>query len=96
MFVNELPYLKSWANKLIEMNSTYDILQQPNLGLFKELYSFVHTQVYYDINVDIDKLVEDFMFNYYGIVGEDMLEVYNSLMKQMLSLVGGWRVSIVP
>ena len=83
MFVNELPYLKSWANKLIEMNSTYDILQQPNLGLFKELYSFVHTQVYYDINVDVDKLIEDFMLNYYGIVGEDMLDVYNSLIKQI-------------
>ena len=83
MFVDELPYLKSWANKLIEMNSTYDILQQPNLGLFKELYSFIHTQVYYDINVDVDKLIEDFMHNYYGIVGEDMLDVYNSLIKQM-------------
>ncbi|MBO5067745.1 MAG: DUF4838 domain-containing protein [Clostridia bacterium] len=83
MFVDDLPYLKNWASKLVEMNSTFDIIQQSYVGIFKELNNFVTTQVFYDINVDVDELTADFMHNYYGIVGEDMLEVYNLLIKQI-------------
>ncbi|MBQ7973349.1 MAG: DUF4838 domain-containing protein, partial [Clostridia bacterium] len=83
MFVNDLPYLKNWASKLDEMNSTFDLAELPDIGVFKELTYFVTTQVFYDINVDVDKLTADFMNNYYGIVGSDMLDVYNSLVKQI-------------
>ncbi|MBO5066943.1 MAG: DUF4838 domain-containing protein, partial [Clostridia bacterium] len=83
MFVNDLPYLKNWAEKLIEMNSTVDYVELPNLGLFKELTCFVTSQIFYDADQDVDQLIADFMYNYYGIVGEEMLDVYNSLLNQL-------------
>ena len=87
MFVDELPYLQNWllAIERAGVKNSVDFVEIENasVSIFKELNIFCQTQLAYDTTADTNALIASFMANYYGVAGDKMLEVYNSLITRI-------------
>ena len=73
--------------KIFEKNNAIGIMEQANYqsrgGEFAELRAYVIAKLLWNMNCDVDKVIDDFMYGYYGRSGQYVREYFDLLHAQI-------------
>ncbi len=73
--------------KIFEKNNAIGIMEQGNYqsrgGEFAELRAYVIAKLLWNMNCDVDKVIDDFMYGYYGRSGQYVREYFDLLHAQV-------------